>query len=191
MSARERLPPRVFPTPVGVFPDCLRLPSGVRGLPHARGGVSMMCQSASTPAHSTAATFPKRPISSFFKVTPPCPCPTAASAAPPVTTTASLCFDASRWPTTLRMEPQSMGAAEYAGATNAATPVTRRAPNQQLNPCRSSSTLSTRSLPPVAIGPSDGSHDYWDKALALWRCGLMICVGRSGWPRRAGMNAAA
>lgn len=108
-------------------------------------------------------------LNSFLKVTPPCPCPTAASAAPPVTTAASWCFGASRWPTTLRMEPQSMGTAEYAGATNAATPVTRRAPNQQLNPYRSSLTLSTRPLPPLAIGPSDGSHDYWGKARAL--CG--------------------
>ena len=54
-------PVRVFPTPVGVFPRSY--PAGLEssGLPHAREGVSIMCQSASTPAHSTAATFPKQP----------------------------------------------------------------------------------------------------------------------------------
>ena len=73
----------VFPTPVGVFPDGDKLVINIRGLPHARGGVSVIvcafiqdfpssprpwgCFRGCLDGRSTAAVFPT-PVGVFLSV---------------------------------------------------------------------------------------------------------------------------
>ena len=94
LSLRKRLIEKVFPTHVGVFPPVFFRVRLAKGLPHARGGVSMLCPPATPKLRSSPRTWgcfrPVRLSESSAVVFPthvgvfpsPVPCATCAGCLP-------------------------------------------------------------------------------------------------------------